>query len=296
MAKMVLDLQQACLDDKISCNFLLLKAYAIAQKLSITDMADFCNREINGYAGVDNSLIPSYRHIPVNTEAYKDTSKRWEPVAFPAGHPRSMRFVFESIAEIEKLDESKENLLESRLNYDDQLAIYEIIDMPKPLHVRQIFMAGQVTSILHLVRKLVLDWALKLEKEGILGEDLTFSIEEQDRVKNIPSIQIIINGNVSNSNIAGNMMNSSATINNGLDFAKVTELTNQISQNIKALHLPEVQENGLSSDISEIKNMIAQKDESGIRKVLQKIDGICQNIAGNVVAAGIIAQIASILG
>lgn len=296
MAKMVLDLQQACLDDKISCYYLLLRAFAIASKLSIKDMADFCTREINGYVGVDNSLIPSYRHIPVNTEAYKDSSKRWEPVAFPAGHPRSMRFVVESIGEIEKLDESKEKMLQVRLNYNDQLAIYEIIDMPKPYFVRQIFMAGQITSILHLVRKLILDWALKLEKEGILGENLTFSSEEQNRVKNIPSIQIIINGNVSNSNIAGNMMNSSATINNGLDFAKVTELTNQISQNIKALHLPEVQENGLSSDISEIKNMIAQKDESGIRKVLHKIDSICQNITGNVVAAGIIAQIASILG
>lgn len=212
MAKMVLDLQQACLDDKISCNFLLLKAYAIAQKLSITDMADFCNREINGYAGVDNSLIPSYRYIPVNTEAYKDTSKRWEPVAFPAGHPRSMRFVYESIAEIEKLDESKEKMLESRLNFDDQLAIYKIIDMPRPYFVRQIFMAGQVTSILHLVRKLVLDWALKLEKEGILGENLTFSSEEQNRVKNIPSIQIIINGNVSNSNIAGELKDSISNI------------------------------------------------------------------------------------
>ena len=293
---MVLDLQQACLDEKISCYYLLLKAYAIAEKLSIKDMAEFCTHEINGYFDIENKLIPLYRHIHVNTEAYKETSKRWEPVSFPAGHPRSMRYVVESIPEIERLEQSKQEMLEVRLNYDDQLAIYQIIDMPKPLFVHQIFMAAQVTSILQIVRKLVLDWALKLEKEGILGENLTFSSEEQNKVKDVPSIQIIINGNVSNSNIAGNMMNSSATINNGLDFAKVTELTNQISQNIKALHLPEVQENGLSSDISEIKNMIAQKDESGIRKVLQKIDGICQNIAGNVVAAGIIAQIASILG
>lgn len=212
MAKMVLDLQQACLDDKISCYYLLLKAYAIASKLSITDMANFCTREINGYVGVNKVHIPSYRYISVNTEAFNEASRQWEPVAFPAGHPRSMRFVIESIAEIEKLDESKEKMLQVRLNYDDQLAIYEIIDMPKPLHVRQIFMAGQVTSILHLVRKLVLDWALKLEKEGILGEDLTFSSEEQNRVKNIPSIQIIINGNVSNSNIAGELKDSISNI------------------------------------------------------------------------------------
>ena len=92
------------------------------------------------------------------------------------------------------------------------------------------------------------------------------------------------------------MENTSIQTTQIIDLEKISNLIDQISQNIKALHLPEVQENGLSSDISEIKNMIAQKDESGIRKVLQKIDGICQNIAGNVVAAGIIAQIASILG
>ncbi len=212
MAKMVLDLQQACLDDKISCYYLLLKAYAIASKLSITDMADFCTREINGYAGVERSLIPSYRRIPVNTEAYKESSKRWEPVSFPAGNPWSMHSVVGSIAEIEKIEESKEKMLHIRLNYDEQVAIYQIIDMPKPLPVRQIFMAGQVTSILHLVRKLVLDWALKLEKEGILGENLTFSSDEQNRVKNIPSIQIIINGNVSNSNIAGELKDSISNI------------------------------------------------------------------------------------
>ena len=100
---MVLDLQQACLDEKVSCYYLLLKAYAIAEKLSIKDMAEFCSNEINGYFGFENKRIPQYRHIYVNTEAYKETSKRWEPVSFPAGHPRSKRFIAESVAEIEKL-------------------------------------------------------------------------------------------------------------------------------------------------------------------------------------------------
>ena len=84
--------------------------------------------------------------------------------------------------------------------------------MPKPLHVRQIFMAAKVTSILQIVRKLILDWALKLEKEGILGENLVFSSEEQSKVKDVPSIQIIINGNVSNSNLSGILNNSVSSV------------------------------------------------------------------------------------
>lgn len=212
MAKMVLDLQQACLDEKVSCYYLLLKAYAIAEKLSIKDMAEFCTNEINGYYDIEDKLIPLYRRIHVNTEAYKETTKRWEPVSFPAGHPRSMRLVVESVSEIEKLEQSKREMLEVRLNYDDQLAIYQIIDMPKPLFVHQIFMAAQVTSILQIVRKLILDWALKLEKQGIFGEDLVFSDEEQNKVKDVPSIQIIINGNVTSSNVAGVLNDSISNI------------------------------------------------------------------------------------
>lgn len=212
MAKMVLDLQQACLDEKVSCYNLLLRAYAIAEKLNIKDMAKFCTNEINGYYDIDDKIIPLYRKIHVNAEAYKETAKRWEPISFPAGSPWSMSIIVESIAEIEKLDQSKREMLEVRLNYDEQLAIYQIIDMPKPLHVRQIFMAAKVTSILQIVRKLILDWALKLEKEGILGENLVFSSEEQSKVKDVPSIQIIINGNVSNSNLSGILNNSVSSV------------------------------------------------------------------------------------
>ncbi len=212
MAKMVLDLQQACLDEKVSCYNLLLRAYAIAEKLNIKDMAEFCTNEINGYYDIDDKIIPLYRKIHVNAEAYKETAKRWEPISFPAGSPWSMSIIVESIAEIEKLDQSKREMLEVRLNYDEQLAIYQIIDMPKPLHVRQIFMAAKVTSILQIVRKLILDWALKLEKQGIFGEDLIFSSEEQSKVKDVPSIQIIINGNVTSSNVAGVLNDSISNI------------------------------------------------------------------------------------
>ena len=293
---MVLDLQQACLDEKVSCYYLLLKAYAIAEKLSIKDMAEFCTNEINGYYDIENKLIPLYRRIPVNTEAYKESSKRWEPVSFPAGHPRSMRFVVESIPEIEKLEQSKQEMLEVRLNYDDQLAIFQIIDMPKPLFVHQIFMAAQVTSILKIVRKLVLDWALKLEKQGILGEGLIFSDEEQSKVKDVPSIQIIQNWNMNGANFFNSPINSSNTINNGFDFKKISELMEDISQKLADLALPNNQETELKSAISEIKDMVAKKDETGVRKILRKIESICQSIPGNVIATLICSQIGQILG
>ena len=106
---------------------------------------------------------------------------------------------------------------------------------------------------------------------------------------------ININGSVSDSNVVGHMEHSSVTIGNSFDFEKVLSIVQQISQSIKTLQLTPEQENELKADISEIKEKINQKDESGVRKVLKKIDGSCQNLVGNLAATGVAALIAPFL-
>ena len=78
--------------------------------------------------------------------------------------------------------------------------------------VHQIFSAAQATSILQKVRKVLLDWSLELERKGILGENLEFSVEEISKAKDIPAINITINGNVSGSTIAGVLKDSISNI------------------------------------------------------------------------------------
>lgn len=212
MAKMVLDLQQACLDEKVSCYYLLLKAYAIAEKLSIKDMAEFCSNEMTGYKSDDTTQLPLYRQIIIYTEAFDVNFQRWFPISLSSENPINKRNVIEPITEIEKLSLSKTETLEIRPTAEVRQIIFETTNMPKAMDIHHIVSIAQLASIPQIVRKLVLDWALKLEKEGILGDNLKFSSEEQSKVKDIPSIQIIINGNVTSSNVAGMLNDSISSI------------------------------------------------------------------------------------
>jgi len=213
LAKIVIELQQACLDDQVPCSSLLRKAYAIAMKLGLQDMADFCNHEMNGYKSVDRSLVPEFRQVNVNTEAFDAYYSRWIPVSFPAHSEFSKRYVVESIAEIEKIDQSKCDTLEFRLTADAQKIIYKVTNMDEQMNVHQILSASQITSIPQKVRNCLLEWSLKLEREGILGEDLEFTSEERSKAKEIHTVNITINGDVLDSNIAGMMSESSTSVN-----------------------------------------------------------------------------------
>lgn len=212
MPKIVIELQQACLNDAIPCSSLLLKAYAIAMKLGMKDTAEIFSHELNGYKDADKNILPEYRRVLVNTEAYDAYYDRWIPVTFPSKSEFNKHSVVESITEIEKIDQTKCDTLEVRLNTDAQKIIHKVTNMTEPMLVHQIFAAAQATSILQKVRKAILDWSLELESKGILGENLEFTVEEISKAKDMPAVSITINGNVSGSTIAGVLKDSISNI------------------------------------------------------------------------------------
>ena len=181
-------------------------------KLGMKDTAEVFSHELNGYKDADKNILPEYRRVLVNTEAYDAYYDRWIPVTFPSKSEFNKHSVVESITEIEKIDQTKCDTLEVRLNADAQKIIHKVTNMTEPMLVHQIFAAAQATSILQKVRKAILDWSLELESKGILGENLEFSKDEQEKAKKAPSIQIIINGNVSDSNVAGVLNDSVSSI------------------------------------------------------------------------------------
>ena len=55
----VLELQKETLDETISIESLLRKAYLVAKKLKLKDFEEWINKEQNGY----NGQIPEYRNV-----------------------------------------------------------------------------------------------------------------------------------------------------------------------------------------------------------------------------------------
>ncbi len=212
MSKIVIELQKKCLDTTIPCSNLLMQAYAIASKLSINNMIEFFTHEMEGYKDIDVDFFPQYRQVIVCTEALDPFYNSWKPITFPSNAPMNKHYVAESIAEIESFGPANAQTLEIRPNAEMQKIIRSASNTPESMQIHQIFSASQFTAIPQKVRKLILDWALNLEKEGILGENLVFSSEEQKIAKENPSVQIIINGDVFGSNVSGILKDSIAKV------------------------------------------------------------------------------------
>ena len=66
------------------------------------------------------------------------------------------------------------------------------------------FSKRAIVNIIEQVKNKILDWALLLEENGIRGENLQFSVEEKETVKNAPQIINYVNnffGDVKDSQI-----------------------------------------------------------------------------------------------
>ena len=79
MEGIVLELEREALDENVSIEVLLRKAYLVARKLKLTDFEEWINNEQNGYVG----KVPEYRMIGGEYKAL-NPYRGWIPVILPA--------------------------------------------------------------------------------------------------------------------------------------------------------------------------------------------------------------------
>ena len=70
MGGIVIELQREALDEKISIESLIRKAYLVAKKLKLKEFEEWLNQEQNGY----KKEIPEYRNITGEIKAWKDSN------------------------------------------------------------------------------------------------------------------------------------------------------------------------------------------------------------------------------
>ena len=100
---LVIELQQAALDDKVSVSSLLRKAVAVAAKLNIEDADQWLTSELNGYA--KDQPVPEYRMIM--GERSQNPFHGFIPVFGPGGKPQRVpiREPLSSIEDLTKNDD-----------------------------------------------------------------------------------------------------------------------------------------------------------------------------------------------
>lgn len=184
MDSIIRQLQAEALDSQVGVSDLLRKAKVVAVKLDLKDFLIWIENELNGYTTKIQEELPSYRMVSGETKGW-NPYHGWVPVLFEDVESQrllSRRGVSQPIGELDDIMKSPgKDPLFMDFNPEAKNAIMKGVGV----HTDIKFMLGRnsVAGILDAVRNTILDWSLKLEKEGILGEGLSFSQIEREKAQ-----------------------------------------------------------------------------------------------------------------
>lgn len=208
----VLQLQSECLDKDKDLQSLLRKALLISSKLKLLDFKEWISNELKGYK--ENTSVPEYRVVPQRLKFFNP---------YHGWISAQLSSELEELIGTVSLPQSVTELEHLLLTADDTLSISPSASQASAL--RDTFTTDfeaafflsktSVHGIVETVRSLLLEWTLKLEEDGIIGdENMIFTTEEKQSAQNINIQQfsgilgdITSTGNVSTGNHTSNTYN-----------------------------------------------------------------------------------------
>lgn len=184
MGGIVLELQREALSKDANIESLLRKAYVIAKKLKLKEFEDWIQLEQNGYGSKE---VPEYRYVQGQIKA-RNPYYGWIPVVLSSEIEKVISNVpaKEAISGLIDLYESDNEFLAFNMNSDCNQSLSELVDFDTVFCIQ--FGKNQIYRIISTVQNKILDWALLLEENGIIGEGLSFTEEEIRKAEQTPII------------------------------------------------------------------------------------------------------------
>ena len=265
MSSLVLDLQQEVL--KPDCDILnaLRKAHLIASKLSLKEFDLWILSELNGYNN-NQENIPDYREVNGQLKAW-NPYHGWIPVVFQDTKTQELlciRKIGNSISDILELYSNTDGHIILSYPGDVERTIDQMCESPFPTNYSLHVSKHLLKSIIDKVGNCLLEWTIKLESEGILGEGMRFSQEETNMAKDIPQ-QInnyygtVVNGDVSQSQVVSGDHNSIA-----FNYDQASDLMKRVRDSVEREQLSDEDREGAMELISEVETKIAANKKPGI--------------------------------
>ncbi len=190
---------------------LVRKAIVVATKLKLDEFRTWCEKELHGYGKED---VPAYRRVSGLLKAM-NPFHGWIPVVVGDAEMMdllSSRDVGQSVAELEHLLSGKDEggrTLQIPLPHNILMKVFgDTREFQLGMVPTLLVSSTEIHGILDSVRNAILEWSLKLEAEGVLGEGMTFS---RDEVQKASTITYNIQGF---SGILGNVTNSQVQVGN----------------------------------------------------------------------------------
>jgi hypothetical protein len=290
VATLVERLQADALDRGIAVSDLLRRVKLTAAKLGLGRVEDWVEQELNGY----ETKAPEYRMVHGRPIA-RNPVRGWMPMGGSTEWLSQTRNG-EAVASLEELLKSAKAGDTLHIAYPDFICAE--LDRQNGFHGWNYALEipqSELARILDRVRTLVLDWALALEKAGIIGSDISFNETEKQKAQaaattiNVGSIGNFA-GNLGQGNISGN---SSIQINTEQVLAVIRQLKSHLDELVSA-----GAQDSLAVRLSAIEEMLKQAtpNEGLLRGLLTDLRNTLTGAAGNLLASGAIGALNIILG
>lgn len=236
MSSLVLDLQQEVLKSDCDTINALRKAHLIATKLRHNEFDTWIQLELNGYDLKEKDSIPEYRKVNGTLKAFNPYNG-WISAQCPDDEFEKMiceQKLWQSIGELQELYiQSSTGAFIYQFPAGQMEALSSLFDTPIPMQFALHISTHLLKTIIEKVKNCILEWTIRLEAEGIIGENMRFSNEETNSAKEVPQ-QInnyygtVVHGNVNKSQVVSGNNN---TINFNYEAAK--ELLNEVNANLE---------------------------------------------------------------
>jgi AbiTii len=299
MESIVLELQKEAFQNNTPVSVLLRKAYILSKKLKVDEFANWAYLELNGYKDGEN--LPDYRMVYGQVKAL-NPYHGYIPAYFQKEIEEIInnRKIQQSTTEIElyvKQGEENKGMLMFNYPTESQLMLMKLIgvelDYELSLHVP----VSHFSRILDRIRNIILDWTLKLEEEGVLGEGMNFSDKEQEKAMVTTPQMVTYIGTMVNSQLQQNTQDSQQSF--VIEEFKIENLASlipdlkKLQEEIKYTE----QKQELASEISVLETQVTSpKPKKGIiRETLKSVRNIAEGTTGSLVATSIQEKVTLLL-
>lgn len=296
MVSLVLELQRDALDKSVPTADLLRKALVVARKLKVTDIVEWIGYELNGYDGAE---VPEYRKLRGELKVFNPYNG-WIPLRMSNSHHAELlavRGTSQAISELDQIAKGDGDTAYIKLPHKIEQSLMK--GMEVPMEPAVLISKTQIHGLLDRVRNTVLEWALGLEEQGITGDGMSFSPEEQKQAGNV-TLHIGHLGNLigamHDSQIQQDAHNSTQNYTKSLDLDAVSRLIVEIRERVHEAALGPDNEAQLRTELSCIESQLAApKPNVGIiKECLRSTRSILEGVASSALFQGIIVALGAL--
>ena len=269
----------------------LRNAHLIATKLNLSEFDQWIKNELNGYPNQDS--CPNYRKIRGSLHALHPYYG-WIPLTIPdkAFEKNVCDWIFTDSLSVlvSSCKSSKSGLLSVTFPGERIATLNEIFNgTPVPMQYALHISTTAVMDIAEKVKNTILEWTLKLEAMGIVGESMSFSEKEKMNASALPeTVNFFCYGNA---NIIASPSNS-IQINSGngnaisFSYEAVTQMVDEIDKSIHKEKLTPADMETALELLSDLKSKIGDKKSPHIIKsALVGLKDFLINAGANIAAA-----------